>query len=126
MNDIPIGKYDVLTEANPLTGEIKQITRIAGKIQETIIQTKSDQIRNALIDLEWTPPEGKEHIPESKLPDGFRDHYMPKIAQTFYCDILIAEYPLHDLLSIVVSLAEKSHERGPPAKTDHAGLLTRE
>ena len=55
-DDIPIGKYKVLTEPNPYTGEIKQITNIAGKIREEIIQTKSEQIRNALIDLGWTPP----------------------------------------------------------------------
>ena len=27
-NDIPIGKYKVVTEPNPVTGEIKQITEI--------------------------------------------------------------------------------------------------
>ena len=57
--DIPISNYHVLTEPNPVTGEIKQITEIAGKITEEIIQTKSDQIRNALIDLGWTPPPEK-------------------------------------------------------------------
>lgn len=55
-DDIPISKYSVLTEPNLYTGEIKQITKIAGKIQEEIIQTKSEQIRNALIDMGWTPP----------------------------------------------------------------------
>lgn len=57
---IPIGKYNVVTEPNPVTGEIKQITEIAGRIQEEIIQTKSEQIRNALIDLGWTPPPEKD------------------------------------------------------------------
>lgn len=56
-DDIPIGKFNVLTEPNPVTGEIKQITDIAGKITEEIIQTKSEQIRNALIDLGWLPPD---------------------------------------------------------------------
>lgn len=55
--DIPISDYNVWTEPNLITGEIKQITTIAGKVVEEIIQTKSDQIRNALIDLGWTPPD---------------------------------------------------------------------
>ena len=54
--DIPLTNYKVVTEPNPVTGEIKIITEIMGKIEEEIIQTKSDQIRNALIDLGWTPP----------------------------------------------------------------------
>lgn len=54
--DIPIHDYKVITEPNPVTGEIKQITEIAGRISEEIIQTKSEQIRNALIDLGWSPP----------------------------------------------------------------------
>ena len=56
-DDVPIGKFNIITEPNPVTGEIKQITDIAGKITEEIIQTKSEQIRNALIDLGWTPPD---------------------------------------------------------------------
>ena len=57
--DIPLGlrDYKVVTEPNLVTGEIKIITEMMGRIQEEIIQTKSDQIRNALIDLGWTPPE---------------------------------------------------------------------
>jgi len=55
-DDIPISKFKIVTEPNLVTGEIKQITTIAGRIQEEIIQTKSEQIRNALIDLGWTPP----------------------------------------------------------------------
>jgi hypothetical protein len=54
--DVPLHDYKVVTEPNLITGEIKIITDIMGKIQEEIIQTKSDQIRNALIDLGWTPP----------------------------------------------------------------------
>ena len=59
--DIPVGirDYKVVTEPYPVTGEIKIITEIMGKIEEEIIQTKSDQIRNALIDLGWTPPAEK-------------------------------------------------------------------
>lgn len=54
--DVPLSNYKIVTEPNLITGEIKIITEIMGKIQEEIIQTKSDQIRNALIDLGWTPP----------------------------------------------------------------------
>lgn len=59
LEDIPLRlrNYKVVTEPNPLTGEIKIITEIMGKIQTEIIQTKSEQIRNALIDLGWTPPQ---------------------------------------------------------------------
>ena len=55
--DIPLSDYSVVTEPDLVTGEIKIITRIMKQIEEEIIQTKSDQIRNALIDLGWTPPE---------------------------------------------------------------------
>jgi hypothetical protein len=34
--DVPISDWSVLTEPNTLTGEIRQITTIAGKIQKTI------------------------------------------------------------------------------------------
>ena len=54
--DIPLSDYSVVTEPDLVTGEIKIITRIMKQIEEEIIQTKSDQIRNALIDLGWTPP----------------------------------------------------------------------
>ena len=57
--DIPLSDYSVVTEPDLVTGEIKIITRIMKQIEEEIIQTKSDQIRNALIDLGWTPPEEK-------------------------------------------------------------------
>jgi hypothetical protein len=57
--DIPLSKFNVVTTPNLVTGEIHQITRIAGKITEEIIQTKSEQIRNALIDLGWKPPDEK-------------------------------------------------------------------
>lgn len=64
LRDIPISEiaqrmrnYKVVTEPNPVTGEIRIVTEIMGKIEEEIIQTKSDQIRNALIDLGWTPPD---------------------------------------------------------------------
>jgi hypothetical protein len=54
--DIPISNYSVTHEVNPINGEIKVITNIMGKIQEEIIQSKSDQIQNALVSLGWTPP----------------------------------------------------------------------
>ncbi len=107
MRDVPIGKYDVRTEANPVTGEIKQITEIAGKITEEIIRTKSDQLRNALVDLGWTPPEGKEHKPESKLPEGFQDDFVPKVAECMFRGIPIAEYPLFDVLAITAYMFEQ-------------------
>ena len=54
--DIPISNFKVVAEPDPLTGEIKIITEIAGKIREEFLQTWNDQVRNALIDLGWTPP----------------------------------------------------------------------
>jgi hypothetical protein len=55
-DDIPISKFRVVAEPNPLTGEIKIITNIAGKVREQFLQTFDDQVRNALIDLGWFPP----------------------------------------------------------------------
>ena len=55
--DIPISSFKVVAEPNPLTGEILIITQIAGKIREQYLQTWDDQVRNALIDLGWTPPQ---------------------------------------------------------------------
>ena len=57
-DDIPISSFKVIAEPNPVTQEIKIITNIAGKIQEQYIQTWNEQVRNALIDLGWTPPAG--------------------------------------------------------------------
>jgi hypothetical protein len=54
--DVPISKFHVTHEINPLTGEIQLITDIAGKITREIIQSKSDQIQNALVSMGWTPP----------------------------------------------------------------------
>lgn len=54
--DIPISNFNVTHEYNPLTGEIQLITEIAGKIEREIIQSKSDQIQNALVSMGWTPP----------------------------------------------------------------------
>lgn len=55
-DDVPIGKFNITTTADKLSGEIRQITDIAGKITEEIIETKSEQIRERLIELGWTPP----------------------------------------------------------------------
>lgn len=60
INDLPIGDFKVTTEPNPITGEIKQITEVAGRIQERVIHTQANQTRNALIDLGWTPPASME------------------------------------------------------------------
>jgi len=54
--DIPISNFKITAEPDILTGEIKIITEIAGKIKEQYLQTFDDQVRNALIDLGWTPP----------------------------------------------------------------------
>ncbi len=53
---IPVHDWDVNYGVNKVTGEIQIVTRILGKIETEIIQSKSDQLRNALIDLGWTPP----------------------------------------------------------------------
>lgn len=55
---IPFANFRVMAEPNILTGEIKLITQKAGEIYEEFLQTRDQQIRNALIDLGWTPPPG--------------------------------------------------------------------
>lgn len=65
--DIPITDWTVLTEPDPVSGTIRQVTRIANRTREQLIQTQSDQTRNALIDLGWTPPAGAE-VPRPVLP----------------------------------------------------------
>ncbi len=64
--NIPIRDWEVTYEANLVSGEIKLFTRIMAKIETEIIQSKSDQLRNALIDLGWTPP-GAPTVPVSEL-----------------------------------------------------------
>ena len=56
-SDIPISKFSVVAEPNPINGEIKIITNIAGKIREDYLQTWNDQVRNALITMGWKHPE---------------------------------------------------------------------
>jgi hypothetical protein len=113
LKDIPLPdfKYSVITEPNPVTGEIKILTEIMGKIEEEIVATKADQVRNALIDLGWTPPEGKEHMPESKLPNGFdRDRYLIAAPECIFYGVRITEMPLHDLLACAAYLfGEQPH-----------------
>jgi hypothetical protein len=96
LDDLPIGKFQVIAEPNPLTGEIKLITEIAGKIQEEFLQTRDEQIHNALIDLGWTPPEGKEEVRESKIPE-FRAEYADLVIETQINGHCINELPLMDL-----------------------------
>lgn len=55
-NDIPISDFKVTSKIDHVTGEINVISKIAGKVMEEYVQTKSDVIRNALIDMGWTPP----------------------------------------------------------------------
>lgn len=115
MENIPIGKVKVVTEPNPVTGEIKQITNVMGQIQKQVIQTKSDQVRNALIDMGWAPPEGGEHIQETVLPDNFRERWLPLVAETQMYGKPIKDMPLLDILAIVAwafaeMLKEKKHD----------------
>ena len=116
-DDIPIGKYNVITEPNHVTGEIKQITEIADKITEEIIQTKADQVRNALIDMGWTPPEGKEYVPESKLPGGWREEYMKGVDQIYFAGVKVMELPLYDLFAVIGYFTRKD-----PGSTTWKGL----
>ena len=120
--DVPIGKYDVRTKVDALTGEINQITDIAGKISEAIIQTKSHQIRNALIDLGWTPPEGADHMPESMLPEGFdRERWLIAAHECFFFGKRLCYLPWHDLLACtayVFANPVKLERTAHPAKSD--------
>lgn len=54
---IPFANFRVMAEPNLLTGEIKLITQKAGEIYEEFLQTRDQQIRNALIDIGWLCPE---------------------------------------------------------------------
>jgi hypothetical protein len=56
LDDLPIGKFSVVTTPNLVTGEIRVVTKMMGQVKEQIIQTTDDQIRNALIDMKWIPP----------------------------------------------------------------------
>jgi len=56
LEDVPIGKFNVNTTADPIKQEIKQITEIAGRISTQIWDLKEQQLRKALIDMGWTPP----------------------------------------------------------------------
>ena len=62
ITDIPLTNYSVVTEPDVITGEIMQVTKIMENVQKEIIQTKSEQIRNALIDLGWMPPDFAEAL----------------------------------------------------------------
>ncbi len=54
---IPIRDWNVTYGVNQVTGEIQIMTQIMGKIETEIVNTKSDQLRNALVDLGWKHPE---------------------------------------------------------------------
>lgn len=100
--DVPISKFNVVTEPNPLTGEIKQIATIAGKVTEEIWQTREDHIRNALIDLGWKPPEG-EAVP-SKLPRSIRKEFGPRIPDIHFTGIRIVDMNRNDLMVTIAFL----------------------
>ena len=55
IRDIPI-QVEVSTRANKETGVITQRHTVVGKIPEEMIHTKSEQLKQALIELGWTPP----------------------------------------------------------------------
>jgi hypothetical protein len=55
-NDVPISKFKVKAEPDTVTGEIKVITNIAGKIREQFLQTYNKEVGIALEELGWTPP----------------------------------------------------------------------
>jgi hypothetical protein len=55
-NDVPISKFKVVAEPNSITGEIKIITNIAGKVREQFLQTFDEQVGAALEQLGWSSP----------------------------------------------------------------------
>jgi hypothetical protein len=57
LDNLPIGKFEIVTEPNLVTGEIRVVTKMMGQVKEQIIQTTNDQVRNALIDMGWIPPD---------------------------------------------------------------------
>jgi hypothetical protein len=56
LEDIPISKFKVKAEPDSVTGEIKVITNIAGKIREQFLQTYNKEVGAALEALGWLPP----------------------------------------------------------------------
>lgn len=112
IRDVPLRlrEYKVLTEPNPVTGEIKQVTEIMGRVQQEVIQTKSDQIRNALIDLGWTPP-ATDAAPASKLPEEFVNQYLPGAEELWFFGRKAVELPLKDLLAALHYVCEKEFRR---------------
>jgi hypothetical protein len=56
-NDVPISKFKVKAEPDTVTGEIKVITNIAGKIREQFLQTYNEQVGIALEELGWSSPD---------------------------------------------------------------------
>jgi len=66
-NDIPITDWKVTYSADPITGEIELVTRVMDRITREILQAKSDCLRNALIDLGWTPPMEPERMQATEI-----------------------------------------------------------
>jgi len=56
LKDVPIAKFNVNTTIDPIKQEIKQITEIAGRVETQIWDLKEKQLREALINMGWTPP----------------------------------------------------------------------
>ena len=78
INDIPMTTRPKVDTSIGLQGEIEQITEVMGQQERFLIQTRSDHIRNALIDLGWTPPEGDAE-PASILGEEFREAWAPHL-----------------------------------------------
>lgn len=129
IEDLPIGRFNVTTEPNPVTGEIRQITEIAGRIQERVIQTQALQARNALIDLGWTPPANQE--PQRPVLDPA----MLSLASAQAEHIKLKGVSLHeltraDLMVLAVEYCmehENEEEKGANgSQGNHAGGLPRD
>lgn len=126
IEDLPIGEASVITEPNPITGEIKQIVGVAGKQQERIIQTMANQTRNALIDLGWTPPLGTEVqaplLPAALIAESEKLSRIIKLKDLKLCELTRA-----DLMVLAVEYCkeymneEESAKRAGDHETDHAG-----
>jgi hypothetical protein len=110
-NDIPITDWTVLTEPNPADGTIRQVTRVAARTQEKLIQTQSDQVRNALIDMGWTPPAGTE-IPRPVLAGMYVERAADLSDVILVRGKKLSELCRADLMVMAVEWCMESIERG--------------
>jgi hypothetical protein len=113
INDIPMMVQPKVTTNVGLQGEIEQITEVLGQQERYLIQTRSDHIRNALIDMGWTPPDEYAE-PESILGEEFRAAWGrhlqamqllvrdPKTGDQWHQNV--RELPLKDLWALIACL----------------------